>query len=139
MSELSFEVPSTVPGTLVIHSFVFTMHTVGVLVESNKKPRTENHSPSGSYGQPRAQLIDPRRKGMRVSSLSETSTDDKMYKYKYRWCPVPQCPASPSHPRPLRFCKSCSEQHHRGSPQPQENLQAFFLPHPTPGTWEGGD
>ena len=27
-------VPSTVPGPLVIHSFVFTMHTVGVLVES---------------------------------------------------------------------------------------------------------
>lgn len=44
-------VPSTVPGTLVIHSFVFTMHTVGVLVESNKKPRTEM-SPEEPESQP---------------------------------------------------------------------------------------
>ena len=80
---------SELPGTLVIHSFVFTMHTVGVLVESNKKFRTENHSPSGSYGQPPGSADRPQKeRDEGFKFISETSTDDKMYKYKYRWCPV---------------------------------------------------
>ena len=50
----------------------------------------------------------------------------------------PQCPASASHPQPLRFCQVPAQSSILGvPPTTREPVGYLPSPPPTPGTWEG--